>query len=57
MKDKFEGKTNFKSIIRSKDMSEDMFREIERLAKDSIENPKEKFRDEMVNRIFNLNRK
>lgn len=38
----------FKSVIKAKDMEEDMFKEIERWARETFENPREKFRDEMV---------
>jgi hypothetical protein len=38
----------FKSVVKAKDMEDDMFKEIEKWCRDSFESPKEKFRDEMV---------
>ena len=37
----------FKPVIRKKDMDRDMYNDIERMAKECVENPKEKFKDEM----------
>lgn len=46
----------FKPVIRKKDMDRDMYNDIERMAKECVENPKEKFKDENVNKSnFNLN--
>ena len=46
----------FKPVIRKKDMDRDMYNDIERMAKECVENPKEKFKDENVNKNnFNLN--
>ncbi len=39
---------NFKSVVKAKDMDDEMFRDIEKWARETFENPKEKFRDEMV---------
>ncbi len=39
---------SFKTVIKAKDMDEEMFNSIERWARDTFES-KEKFRDEMVN--------
>ena len=38
----------FKPVIRKKDMDRDMYNDIERMAKECVENPKEKFKDENV---------
>lgn len=38
---------NFKPVIKAKDMDDDMFKEVERFARDSFDT-KEKFKDEMV---------
>ena len=40
----------FKPVIRKKDMDRDMYNDIERMAKECVENPKEKFKDENVNK-------
>ena len=37
-----------KQVIRKKDMDRDMYNDIERMAKECVENPKEKFKDENV---------
>ena len=39
---------SFKTVIKAKDMDDDMFNHIDRWARDTFES-KEKFRDEMVN--------
>ena len=38
----------FKPVIRKKDMDRDMYNDIERMAKECVENPKEKFKDENI---------
>lgn len=38
----------FKPVIRKRDMDKDMYNDIERMAKECVENPKEKFKDENV---------
>lgn len=45
----------FKPVIRKKDMDRDMYNDIERMAKECVENPKEKFKDENVNKYLNVN--
>jgi hypothetical protein len=57
LKEKALNNQSFKSVVKAKDMDEEMFREIERLARETIENPKEKFRDEMVKINYLINRK
>ena len=42
----------FKPVIRKKDMDRDMYNDIERMAKECVENPKEKFKDENVYKKF-----
>lgn len=43
----------FKPVIRKRDMDKDMYNYIERMAKECVENPKEKFKDENVIIIYN----
>lgn len=43
----------FKPVIRKRDMDKDMYNDIERMAKECVENPKEKFKDENVIIIYN----
>ena len=45
----------FKPVLRQKDMDRDMYNEIEKLAKECVESPKEKFKNE--NEIANFMKK
>ena len=45
----------FKPVLRQKDMDRDMYNEIEKLAKECVESPKEKFKNE--NEIANYMKK
>ena len=42
----------FKPVIRKKDMDRDMYNDIERMAKECVENPKEKVKDENVDYLL-----
>lgn len=42
----------FKPVLRAKEMDEELYKEIERMAKESIEIQKEKFKNENVFKIF-----
>jgi hypothetical protein len=44
---------NFKTVVKAKDMDDDMFNQLEKWARETFES-KEKFRDEMVYKILIL---
>ena len=47
-------KIAFKSVVKAKDMDDDMFIKIEKWARETYEDPKFKFKDEMVNFIHKI---
>jgi predicted sulfurtransferase len=44
----------FKSVVKAKDMDEEMFVKIEKWARETFEDSKVKYKDEMVNFYFNI---
>jgi len=42
---------NVKTVIKAKDMDDDMFKDIEKIARDTFD-PKEKLKDEIVNNKY-----